>query len=86
MLAELTAAHPAWPGAALIDPSRIAMAGHSAAGAAAIAAAALSMASPGHIPAASHAAPGCAGWRPPGHNADNRASEEFIVILARAYS
>ena len=33
---ELTGAHPAWPGAALIDPSRMAMAGHSAGGAAAI--------------------------------------------------
>ncbi len=38
VLGELTGAHPAWPGAALIDPSRIAMAGHSAGGAAAIAA------------------------------------------------
>ena len=38
MLDELTGAHPAWPGAALIDPSRMAMAGHSAGGAAAIAA------------------------------------------------
>ena len=38
MLGELTGAHPAWPGAGLIDPSRIAMAGHSAGGAAAIAA------------------------------------------------
>ena len=37
MLNELTGAHPAWPGAALIDPSRIAMAGHSLGGAAAIA-------------------------------------------------
>jgi dienelactone hydrolase len=36
VLGELTGAHPAWPGAALIDPSRIAMAGHSAGGAAAI--------------------------------------------------
>jgi dienelactone hydrolase len=36
VLNELTGAHPAWPGAALIDPSRIAMAGHSAGGAAAI--------------------------------------------------
>ena len=36
MLNELTGAHPAWPAAALIDPSRIAMAGHSAGGAAAI--------------------------------------------------
>jgi hypothetical protein len=31
-------AHPAWPGAGLIDPSRMAIAGHSAGGAAAIAA------------------------------------------------
>ena len=38
VLDELTGAHPAWPGAALIDPSRMAMAGHSAGGAAAIAA------------------------------------------------
>jgi dienelactone hydrolase len=38
VLDELTAGHPAWPGAGLIDPSRIAMAGHSAGGAAAIAA------------------------------------------------
>ena len=38
VLGELTAAHPAWPAAGLIDPSRIAMAGHSAGGAAAIAA------------------------------------------------
>jgi dienelactone hydrolase len=38
VLGELTGAHPAWPGAALIDPSRIGMAGHSAGGAAAIAA------------------------------------------------
>ena len=38
VLDELTCAHPAWPGAALIDPPRIAMAGHSAGGAAAIAA------------------------------------------------
>ncbi len=37
-LDELTGAHPAWPGAGLIDPSRMAMAGHSAGGAAAIAA------------------------------------------------
>jgi hypothetical protein len=37
VLGELTGAHPAWPGAGLIDPSRIAMAGHSAGGAAAIA-------------------------------------------------
>jgi dienelactone hydrolase len=38
VLNELTGAHPAWPGAALIDPSRVAMAGHSGGGAAAIAA------------------------------------------------
>src|SRR6478752_7151805 len=38
VLGELTGAHPAGPGAGLIDPSRIAMAGHSAGGAAAIAA------------------------------------------------
>jgi dienelactone hydrolase len=38
VLGELTGAHPAWQGAGLIDPSRIAMAGHSAGGAAAIAA------------------------------------------------
>ena len=38
VLGELTGAHPAWPGAALIDPSRMAMAGHSVGGAAAIAA------------------------------------------------
>ena len=38
VLDELTGAHPAWPGAALIDSSRIAMAGHSAGGAATIAA------------------------------------------------
>ena len=38
VLGELTGAHPPWPGAGLIDPSRIAMAGHSAGGAAAIAA------------------------------------------------
>jgi dienelactone hydrolase len=38
VLNELTGAHTVWPGAALIDPSRIAMAGHSAGGAAAIAA------------------------------------------------
>ena len=37
VLNELTGAHPAWPGAALIDPSRIAMAGQSLGGAAAIA-------------------------------------------------
>ncbi len=38
VLDELTSAHAAWPGAGLIDPSRMAMAGHSAGGAAAIAA------------------------------------------------
>lgn len=38
VLGELTGAHPAWPGAGLIDPSRMGMAGHSAGGAAAIAA------------------------------------------------
>jgi dienelactone hydrolase len=38
VLNELTGAHPAWPGAGLIDPSRIAMAGHSVGGGAAIAA------------------------------------------------
>ncbi|MGD0065323.1 MAG: alpha/beta hydrolase [Streptosporangiaceae bacterium] len=38
VLNELTGTHQAWPGAALIDPSRIAMAGHSIGGAAAIAA------------------------------------------------
>jgi dienelactone hydrolase len=38
VLNELTGTHPAWPGAALIDPSRMAMAGHSAGGAAVIAA------------------------------------------------
>ena len=38
VLNELTGAHPAWPGAGLIDPSRMAMAGHSMGGAAAIAA------------------------------------------------
>jgi dienelactone hydrolase len=38
VLNELTGAQPAWPGAGLIDPSRMAMAGHSAGGAAAIAA------------------------------------------------
>jgi hypothetical protein len=38
VLGELTGAHLAWPGAGLIDPSRMAMAGHSAGGAAAIAA------------------------------------------------
>jgi dienelactone hydrolase len=38
VLGELTGAHRAWPGAGLIDPSRMAIAGHSAGGAAAIAA------------------------------------------------
>jgi predicted dienelactone hydrolase len=38
VLSELTGAHPPCPGAALINPSRIAMAGHSLGGAAAIAA------------------------------------------------
>jgi Platelet-activating factor acetylhydrolase, isoform II len=38
VLGELTGTDRAWPGAGLIDPSRIAMAGHSAGGAAAIAA------------------------------------------------
>jgi dienelactone hydrolase len=38
VLGELTGPHRAWPGGGLIDPSRIAMAGHSAGGAAAIAA------------------------------------------------
>jgi dienelactone hydrolase len=38
VLDELTGARPPWLGAGLIDPSRIAMAGHSAGGAAAIAA------------------------------------------------
>jgi dienelactone hydrolase len=38
VLSELTGAHPPSPGAALIDPSRIAMAGHSIGGAAAISA------------------------------------------------
>src|SRR5579875_677091 len=38
VLGKLTGAHPAWPGGALIDPSRIGMAGHSAGGAATIAA------------------------------------------------
>jgi dienelactone hydrolase len=38
VLDELTGARPAWPGAGLIDPTRIAMAGHSMGGAAAIAA------------------------------------------------
>jgi dienelactone hydrolase len=38
VLGELTGAHPAWPGADLIDPSRVGMAGHSIGGASAIAA------------------------------------------------
>jgi dienelactone hydrolase len=38
VLDELTGAHPAGPGAGLIDPSRMAMAGHSIGGASAIAA------------------------------------------------
>ena len=38
VLDGMTGAHPVWPGAGLIDPSRIAMAGHSIGGAAAIAA------------------------------------------------
>jgi dienelactone hydrolase len=38
VLGELAGARPAWPGAALIDPALIAMAGHSIGGAAAIAA------------------------------------------------
>ena len=38
VLNELTGADPPWPGAGLIDPARIGMAGHSAGGAAAIAA------------------------------------------------
>jgi predicted dienelactone hydrolase len=38
VLDELTGTHPAWPGAGLIDSSRMAMAGHSIGGAAAIAA------------------------------------------------
>ena len=38
VLGQLSGAQPAWPGAGLIDPSRIAMAGHSIGGAAAIAA------------------------------------------------
>ena len=38
VLSELTRVHPAWQGAGLIDPARVAMAGHSAGGAAAIAA------------------------------------------------
>ena len=38
VLGELTGAQPPWPGAGLINPSRMAMAGHSIGGAAAIAA------------------------------------------------
>jgi dienelactone hydrolase len=38
VLGELTGAHAAWPGAGLIDPAQIGMAGHSAGGAATIAA------------------------------------------------
>ena len=38
VLDELTGTQPPWPGAALVDPDRIAMAGHSIGGAAAIAA------------------------------------------------
>jgi dienelactone hydrolase len=38
VLGELTGTHPAWPGAELIDPSRVGMAGHSMGGAATIAA------------------------------------------------
>ncbi|GAB3968685.1 alpha/beta hydrolase [Actinoallomurus acanthiterrae] len=38
VLDELTGSHPKWKGASLIDPSRIAMAGHSAGGASAVAA------------------------------------------------
>jgi len=38
VLGALTGAHPDWPGAGLIDPSRMAMAGHSIGGASAIAA------------------------------------------------
>jgi hypothetical protein len=38
VLGELTGGSPVWPGAGLIDPSRMAMAGHSLGGAAAIAA------------------------------------------------
>ncbi|WP_248962530.1 alpha/beta hydrolase family protein [Sphaerisporangium perillae] len=38
VLDELTGSHPKWKGASLIDPSRIAMAGHSAGGASALAA------------------------------------------------
>jgi predicted dienelactone hydrolase len=37
VLGQLTSGYPAWPGGELIDPSRIAMAGHSIGGAAAIA-------------------------------------------------
>jgi hypothetical protein len=36
VLGQLTGAHPAWPGGELIDPSRMAMAGHSIGGASAI--------------------------------------------------
>ncbi|SDW27906.1 Platelet-activating factor acetylhydrolase, isoform II [Amycolatopsis xylanica] len=36
VLDELTGPHPPWPGARLIDPARIAMAGHSAGGSAAV--------------------------------------------------
>jgi dienelactone hydrolase len=36
VLNELTGAHPVWPGAGLIDPSLVAMAGHSLGGASAI--------------------------------------------------
>ncbi|BEL06973.1 hypothetical protein Q0Z83_051640 [Actinoplanes sichuanensis] len=38
VLDELTGRHPKWPGARLIDPSRIGVAGHSAGGASALAA------------------------------------------------
>ena len=38
VLSDLTGAQPAWPGTALINPSRMAMAGHSVGGAATIAA------------------------------------------------
>jgi dienelactone hydrolase len=38
VLGEVTGAHPAWPGAGLIDPAQIGMAGHSIGGASAIAA------------------------------------------------
>jgi dienelactone hydrolase len=38
VLGELATTQPAWPGAGLIDPSRMAMAGHSAGGAATVAA------------------------------------------------